>query len=265
MRPKDCSWDSDTFDQIMLQTLPLVMLTGMDDGLDTPLQELLKIVAARKDREARGRMQPHVGAHPVEGRRGRERRAVLEQYAPEDLPRSIPRGANSREQIRLSNAANREQVNRLVTAAATTADVYPDAEGRVLGAFFEAMAAELVTGRCVVIPGVGAFCARPSRPHPGRRQRCYLAFTAARNLGVRISEWAAFNANECRRWENFRINHRPAGRSWRAIALSPEMRVRRAWSRIGQHRVQRKASPAKDSFMFHGTPASPHPHERVIP
>lgn len=156
--------------------------------------------------------------------------------APEELPQPRPSAANMRDQTRLSNAANREQVERLVGIAARKADLDTADVGRALGAYFEAVAAELVTGRYVVIPGIGAFCARPSQPHPRRRQRCYIAFTAARNLGVRVCEWAAYNPQEYRRWENFRKNHRPSGRSWRAIAQSPELRVQRAWSRIGRRR-----------------------------
>lgn len=206
------------------------------------LKDLLVALRAKREREEQQRAMAAAAPMHAEGRRGRQRRELLAVAAPDELPTPRTPATTTSEQIKLTNRENREQIEKLVHVAAHAADVYPDAAGRVLGCFFEAMAVELVAGRCVPIPGVGAFCARPSRPHPRRKQRCYLAFTAARNLGVRICEWAVHDPVEYRRWENFRINHRPSGRCWRAIAESPEDRVRKAWRLIGRRQKERAAS-----------------------
>lgn len=180
--------------------------------------------------------------HPAEGRRGRSRRDFLERYAPDELPTPRQPATDPREQARQTRLHDRDQIERLVLTAARKAGVYPSNAAQVLGAYFEAVATELVSGNAVIIPGFAALVARPTRPHPTRRQRIYVSFAAHRNLSIRVCEWAQQDDASIRRWESYRHDARPSGRSRRAVAEAPEQRIRRAWQRLGSPAAARRAA-----------------------
>jgi nucleoid DNA-binding protein len=169
-----------------------------------------------------------------EGRRGRRHREMLAKHAPEELPPDPVVVANRKERERATRRASRDLLERLVAQAGRHGHLSPAQSAQVLAAFFTDAAWALQQGRCVVIPGFGALVARPSQPRPGRRQRLYTAFSAARNLAVSMSEWGRFDEESYRQWSVFRKNHRPSGRRWREIARTPTGQITRAWAAVGR-------------------------------
>lgn len=206
-----------------------------DDGV-----ELLARAIRRARMESPLRPEGGGRGFACEGRRGREHRAARLRLNPGEVLPLRPRVADQREQARRTRAEAKEQLLGLIDRASHRAGVFPQPATDVLAFFFQDMVEELQAGRCVVLPGIGAFCPRPSRPNGKRKQRLYVAFSAARNLAVTIAEHARYDPGEHQRWEAFRKNHRPSGRGWRAIALAPEQRVQRAWARIGPSLVHQR-------------------------
>jgi nucleoid DNA-binding protein len=159
---------------------------------------------------------------------------MLAEFAPEELtPDTVAEGTGKlREQQ--TRREQRELLDRLVDVAGRDGHLSPVMAAQVVAAFFHQMAAEVMQGRCVTIPGIGSFCARSTRPRGRAKARLYVAFTAARNLSVAVCEWGRFDPVHYVRWETYRRNHRPSGRSWRRIAMSPEANIRQAWSQVGR-------------------------------
>lgn len=187
-----------------------------------------------------GQTPPHADGFSFEGRRGKERRAALLRSAPDEVPPMRQHVADPRERAKQTRAEDRERLLSLVDHAAHKGNAWPQVAVDVLSWFFQGVVEDLIAGRCVVLPGIGAFCPRPSRPHGRRRQRLYVAFAAARNLSVAIAEHARFDPREYQRWETYRHNHRPSARGRRAIAQDPRMRVRRAWAKFGPSLARRR-------------------------
>jgi nucleoid DNA-binding protein len=212
------------------------------DEADQMLAELMSKIRAKRATEERQRALAAAAPMHAEGRRGRQRRELLAVVAPDELPSREPRAVDSRERAAQTRRESREALEKLVDKTAIRCSVSPTTVGAIVGNFLELVVGDLTHGACVVLPGFGALCARPSQERPGRRQRVYLAWAAARNVAVTVCEHAAFDPEAYRRWSEYRKNSRPSGRSWRRIALSPTQRVRGAWRNVGRAAAkQRKA------------------------
>lgn len=197
---------------------------------------------AIREQEEKQRKLAATACPSAEGRRGRERRELLAIVAPDELPSREPRAIGSRERAAQTRRESREALETLIDKTARRCAVSPTDVGAIVGSFLELVVGDLTNGACVVLPGFGALCPRPSQERPGRRQRLYVAWAAARNVAVTICEHAAFDPESYRRWSEFRKNSRPSGRSWRRIALTPMQRVRGAWRNVGRTAArQRKA------------------------
>lgn len=188
----------------------------------------------RRLTELRKRLNPH----PAEGRRGRQRREISPYIDPalNPPPIRIPE-ETSKAREKATRAANRDLMRATIATVARKTYLDNLVVGDVLGHFMEEVGRHLLDGRCVVIPGLGAFCPRPSQPpKPGtgskRKQRIYTAFAAWRNMAVLMAEHARFDQTAYEQWQNFRKNHRPSGRSWRRIAESPAVLTRQAWRNV---------------------------------
>jgi hypothetical protein len=182
--------------------------------------------------ELHKRLEPH----PAEGRRGRQRRINLAHCDPElnPPPIRIPE-ETSKAREKATRAANRDLMRATIATVAKKTYLDNLVVGDVLGHFMEEVGKHLLDGRCVVIPGLGAFCPRPSQPAKdgsNRKQRIYTAFAAWRNMAVQMAEYARFDQTAYEQWQNFRKNHRPSGRSWRRIAESPAVLTRKAWRHV---------------------------------
>jgi hypothetical protein len=70
----------------------------------------------------------------------------------------------------------------------------------------------------------------------------YVSFAAHRNLSVRVCEWAQLDEAEVARFESYRHDARPSGRSRRAVAEHPEQRIRNAWRHVGCRASQQRAA-----------------------
>jgi hypothetical protein len=181
--------------------------------------------------ELHKRLEPH----PAEGRPGRQRRINLAHCGPgENPPIRIPE-ETSKAREKATRAANRDLMRATIATVAKKTYLDNLIVGNVLGHFMEEVVRHLLDGRCVVIPGLGAFCPRPSQPPKEgskRRQRIYTAFAAWRHVAVLMAEHTRFDQTSYEQWQNFRKNHRPSGRSWRRIAESPAVRTRSAWRHV---------------------------------
>lgn len=205
---------------------------------DDVLSSAFALIRLQREREASS-----APSTSCEGRRGRERRAVLARVAPHELPSRPPRPATATERTKHTRAINRAMTEKLVARAARDNRATPVQAAAILRDFFQGVARELQNGQCVVIPGFCALCPRPTQPKPGRRQRVYVAFSAARNLSVTISEWAKFDENAYEQWEQYRHNHRPSGRAWRRAASTPHAQIESQWKNIGRGPIARAMRP----------------------
>lgn len=182
--------------------------------------------------------------YPFEGRRGRRRRAMLAETAPEELPVSPEVARNLKERERQTLREHRDLLERLVASTAKLNSLPPMKVAEVLSSFLCAINQSLLHGRSVALPGFGCFVAKPTQPKPGRTGRVYIAFAACRHLAVHTSDWARYDPDEHRRWNAYRKNHRPSGRSWRRVSRTPIAAVRMGWQHVG--RVAKRSGRCAD-------------------
>jgi nucleoid DNA-binding protein len=133
-----------------------------------------------------------------------------------------------------TRALTRSRLEEAVRIAAKENLMTPLQAAAVLSSFFEHFAYELCLGKCMIIPGIGAFCIRPTRPHPYRTGRLYVAYSAARSISVTAAEQSRFDEEAYHQFQTYRKNHRPSGRAHREIGRTPTGHVQRAWSQVGK-------------------------------